>query len=56
MSQLQKVRITESRIIEFYCLDFLKGTENFVRISKSSNYASSNKTELTAVKPLAFSY
>ena len=47
MFELQKVRITEIRIIEVFLLGILKGPGNFVRIRESSNYTNSNYTELT---------
>ena len=47
MFESQKFRITVIRIIEVFCKEILKGPENFVRISKSSHYTSSNQTEVT---------
>ena len=44
MLELLKVRITEIQIIEVICLKIFMGPENFVRISKSSNYTSSKSS------------
>ena len=38
----QKVRITEIRITKVFHQGIFEGPEHFIRISKSSNYASSN--------------
>ena len=36
MFEIQKVRITEIRIVEACCLEIFKGYEHFVRIKSSS--------------------
>ena len=51
--QLLKVQIIGVRITEVFNRSFLgnfKGTMDFVGISESSNYTSSNYTELTVVR------
>ena len=41
---------TEMQIIEVACSEIFTGPENFVRISKISNYTSSNQTALTVYR------
>ena len=42
MFELQKLRISEIRIIEIFYLEIFKGPESFVWITESSNYRDSN--------------